>query len=93
MDTHETKVSLDEIKQDIRQLVKATIEVVTKLDIYVGQHSDLESRVRGLEEKGHRQDGVNADSDKRWGRLLIIVVTSEVLIAAGAFILTHLMSK
>lgn len=89
MDANETKSCLGEIKRDIRQLIETSIKVVTKLDISVGQHSDLENRMRIVEENQHRQDGVNAASDKRWGKLLIIVISSEVLLTAFAFLLTH----
>ena len=93
MDANETKSCLNEIKRDIRQLIETSIKVVTKLDISVGQHSDLENRMRIVEETQHMQAGVNAASEKRWGKMLIIVVSSEILLTASAFLLTHFINK
>lgn len=87
------KSYLDEIKADVKDLVKATVALTTKLDIYTSQHNDLETRLRGLEEYKHKQDGVNADSERRTGRIIALIIGSELLLFGLGMALTHLAWK
>ena len=63
----------------------------TKLDMYLGKQDDHEKRLNTLEEHRHKQDGVNESSNKRYTRITVVLIASEVLFLGLGILLTFLM--
>lgn len=77
------------------KLDAVTIEVTrgfaqqsTKLDIYLGRQDDHEQRLSDLEEHRYKQDGVNESSNKRYTRITVFLIASEVLFLGVGIALT-----
>ena len=65
--------------------------ISTKLDLYLGKQDDHERRLTQLEEHRHKQDGVNESSNKRYTRITVILIASEVLFLGVGILLTFFM--
>lgn len=77
-----TRVWIDKIESKLDQVstefTRGFAQLSTKLDIYLNKQDDHERRLSQLEENRHRQDGVNDASDKRYTRIIVILIASEV---------------
>ena len=84
-----TRVWITKIESKLDQVstefTRGFAQLSTKLDIYLNKQDDHERRLSALEEYRHKQDGVNESSAKRYTRIMVILIASEVLfLGAGA---------
>ena len=74
--------SFNEFKE---KYIERSSEISTKLDIVLGNHAELDSRLDVLEKWKHTKDGEDSErdksSDKRFKRWGIIIVSAEVVVA------------
>ena len=75
------------------EFTRGFAQLSTKLDIYLGRQDDHERRLAQLEEYRHKQDGVNEASDKRYTRITVILIASEVLFIGVGIVLTFIIKS
>ena len=85
-----TRVWINKIESKLDQVstefTRGFAQLSTKLDIYLNKQDDHERRLSQLEEYRHKQDGVNESTSKRYTRLMVILVASEVLFLGAGLI-------
>ena len=87
-----TRIWIDKIESKLdhvsTEFTRGFAEISTKLDIYLGRQDDHEQRLSHLEEYRHKQDGVNEASGKRYTRIMVILIASEVLFLGTGLVLS-----
>ena len=90
-----TRVWINKIESKLDQVstefTRGFAQLSTKLDIYLNKQDDHENRIRQLEERQNKQDGVNEDSKKRWNHSMVILLGAEILLVAAGVAITYMM--
>ena len=76
---------LDEVSTEF---ARGFAQISTKLDIYLNKQDDHERRLSALEEYRHKQDGVNESSSKRYTRIMVVLIASEVFFLGTGVVLS-----
>ncbi len=78
-----TRVWINKIESKLdavsTEFTRGFAQLSTKLDIYLGRQDDHERRLSQLEEYRHKQDGVNEASNKRYTRITLLLIGTEIL--------------
>ena len=89
-----TRIWINKIESKLDQVstefTRGFAQLGTKLDIYLGRQDDHERRLSALEEYRHKQDGVNEASSKRYTRIMVVLIASEVLFLGTGLVLSLL---
>ena len=90
-----TRIWINKIESKLDQVstefTRGFAQLSTKLDIYLNKQDDHERRLLALEEYRHKQDGVNEASSKRYTRIMVILIASEVLFLGAGAVLSFIL--
>ena len=75
------------------EFTRGFAQISTKLDIYLGRQDDQERRLSNLEEYRHKQDGVNEASSKRYTRIMVVLIASEVFFLGAGVALSFILKR
>ena len=90
-----TRIWINKIESKLDQVstefTRGFAQISTKLDIYLGRQDDQERRLSNLEEYRHKQDGVNEASSKRYTRIMVVLIASEVFFLGAGVALSFIL--
>ena len=90
-----TRIWINKIESKLDQVstefTRGFAQLGTKLDIYLNKQDDHERRLLALEEYRHKQDGVNEASSKRYTRIMVVLIASEVLFLGAGAVLSFIL--